>query len=390
MKIALTHPRIPATEGGGHTFYQEILAAIGRISTQTRHQFVAVGWDAVMPTELKGTHIEYKSLQEVFSRSIWEKVQRRLSGKKNSDVITDFLRTNQVEMIVDFSTANPLSEDIPFVNVVWDLQHRVQPYFPEVSVGGEWDRREQRLRRCLPRAAAVIVGTKVGGAEVERFYGVYPDRIWVLPLPTPSDCIAKVVDPAKTEEIRERFGHYILYPAQYWSHKNHVAIVDALEILQEKHNISMNAVFVGSDKGNKKYVLDYAKEKGIEKRIHDLGFVPRGELLALYRAAFALTFVTHFGPDNIPPLEAFALGCPVVASRVSGSEEQLGEAALLVDPKEPRELAEAVAQIHGDDDLRRRLVNLGRARAEAWTADHFAVEFCRRLDDFEKIRRCWR
>src|SRR5256885_13294906 len=53
-------------------------------------------------------------------------------------------------------------------------------------------------------------------------------------------------------------------------------------------------------------------------------FAARDEVLALYRTAAALVFPTFFGPDNLPPLEAFAAGCPVLASRVEGADEQLG------------------------------------------------------------------
>ena len=58
----------------------------------------------------------------------------------------------------------------------------------------------------------------------------------------------------------------------------------------------------------------------------------RPELIALYRHALALTFVSYFGPDNLPPLEAFALGCPVITSAIEGVDEQLGNAALYVNP----------------------------------------------------------
>ncbi|MFM6269445.1 MAG: glycosyltransferase, partial [Dolichospermum sp.] len=56
-------------------------------------------------------------------------------------------------------------------------------------------------------------------------------------------------------------------------------------------------------------------------------------MTSLYINAFSLAFMSFFGPDNLPPLEAMALGCPVIASKVSGSEEQLGNNALLVNPK---------------------------------------------------------
>ena len=120
-----------------------------------------------------------------------------------------------------------------------------------------------------------------------------------------------------------------------------------------------------------------------------LGFVPLEDLVALYRGAFALAYVTFFGPENLPPLEAFALGCPVVASDVSGAREQLGEAALLVDPRDPAKIAAGIKALHDDKDLRRRLIENGRARAERWTAKDFVREVFKTFDEFEPVRRCW-
>ena len=119
-----------------------------------------------------------------------------------------------------------------------------------------------------------------------------------------------------------------------------------------------------------------------------LGFVPLEDLVALYRGAFALSYVTFFGPENLPTLEAFALGCPVIASDVSGAREQLGDAALFVDPRNPSEIAAAIKSLQ-DDDLRRSLIDKGRARAERWTAKDFVRGVFNAFDEFEPVRRCW-
>ena len=117
--------------------------------------------------------------------------------------------------------------------------------------------------------------------------------------------------------------------------------------------------------------------------------MPVEDLVALYRGAFALAYVTFFGPENLPPLEAFALGCPVIASDVSGAREQLGDAALFADPRNPAEIAATITTLHGNDSLRRTLVEQGRARAERWTAKEFVRGVFAALDEFEPVRRCW-
>jgi glycosyltransferase involved in cell wall biosynthesis len=117
---------------------------------------------------------------------------------------------------------------------------------------------------------------------------------------------------------------------------------------------------------------------------------PTEDLIALYRGAFALAYVTFFGPENLPTLEAFALGCPVVASNVDGAREQLGDAALLVEPRDPAKIAAAIKTLYDDKDLRQILIKKGRARAERWTAKDFVRGVFSALDEFEPVRRCWK
>ena len=117
--------------------------------------------------------------------------------------------------------------------------------------------------------------------------------------------------------------------------------------------------------------------------------MPQRELAVLYRRALALTYVSFFGPENLPPLEAFALGCPVIAADVPGAREQLGDSALLVDPTRPEEIAQAIRSLHRDPSLRQTLVERGRARAARWTALDFVRGVFAILDEFEAVRRCW-
>jgi len=146
---------------------------------------------------------------------------------------------------------------------------------------------------------------------------------------------------------------------------------------------------VGSDKGNVNHVKRWVNELGLEKQVRFLGFVPQEDLISLYRNAFALTYLTFFGPENLPPLEAFALSCPVVASDVSGAREQLGDAALLVDPANPAACAQAIKSLHDDPALRDVLIERGLERASRWTGRDFVRGVFSIFDEFEAIRRCW-
>jgi glycosyltransferase involved in cell wall biosynthesis len=279
--------------------------------------------------------------------------------------------------------------EIPYIITIWDLEHRGQPFYPEVSEKGLWASRERHFSTAIRRAAVVITGSDNGKKEIERYYQVPPERIRVIPLPTPR--FALNPERTKDKQILAEYhipGGYLFYPAQFWPHKNHIGILKAVRLLKDK-NISLPVVFVGSDKGNKQYIQKMAASLDLSSQVHFLGFVPTDVLIALYQHAFALVFPTFFGPDNLPPLEAFALGCPVIASDLTASREQFGEAALLVDPKSPEQLALAVKSLYDDEGLRSKLVRCGFERAKRWTGPDYVRSIFSILDDFEPLRQAW-
>jgi glycosyltransferase involved in cell wall biosynthesis len=102
-----------------------------------------------------------------------------------------------------------------------------------------------------------------------------------------------------------------------------------------------------------------------------------------------MAYPSTFGPENLPPLEAFALGCPVVASRIPGADQQLEDAALLVDVYDHEAFAVAIHRVLREPALRETLIERGRVRAAKWTSVDFGKAIVRFLDRFAVIRRLW-
>lgn len=279
--------------------------------------------------------------------------------------------------------------DMPYITTVWDVQHLTHPWFPEVSSGWRWEYRELFLKRHLRRATAVITGTKVGRSELASFYRLPQDRVHILPHPTPLFTLTSATsDDAGAIEKFKLGKDYLLYPAQFWAHKNHVNLLLAMKALRDDGHPVPDLALVGSDKGNRHFINGKAAELGLSDRVHFLGFVSTGELVALYRQAGMLVYPSFSGPENLPPLEAFALGCPVVASDFPGAREQLGDAALLFDPKDPVAMMQAILQAQ-QSNIRASLVERGHSRARCWTGKDFVRGVVRIIDEFESVRRAW-
>lgn len=397
MRVGVFLPGYTPEVGGGHTFTAEVFESLIELAEHSRHKFV-VFWSGRQPEILHGGRgprgLRVVNLPPAVprKRAVARLQQLARLGRtvRTRSPLAGAAAKAGVEFMCFFGPgAEPL--DVPYLTVVWDLQHRLQPWFPEVSAAGIWEAREASHATILRRASVIIAGTKVGQGEIEHLYQIPAARIRLLPHPTPR----MALDPSSVGGGRDvllkynlREG-YLFYPAQFWAHKNHAGLLLAVHRLREQYQIDLQVVFVGSEQGNQSYVKRLAAQLGLSARVRFLGFVEREDIVALYRGALALTYMTFFGPENLPPLEAFGLGCPVVASDVPGAREQLGDAAVLVDPRSPEDIAIAIKSVAEDAVLRQTLIQRGFERAARWTASDFAKGLFSILDEFEPVRRCW-
>jgi glycosyltransferase involved in cell wall biosynthesis len=394
VKVAVIVTEIGRGVGGRFTFQEMLLRAIERVGGGTRHEFVpysagfsrhtegSARWKARRLATVAGTMAVQSSYD----------VQDKVIGKRLVHVRTPLQRRLDRDGIdlVWFLTTYAEDVDLPFLCTVFDLEHRIKPWFPEVRAFGEFERRERFYHRYLPKATRVIVPNEAGVEQVGRFYRVPPENCLALAHPTPDVALEAAATPRRDAALVHTMGidgRFLLYPAQFWPHKNHAAALDTLAELRRRGQ-EVALVCVGSDKGQREHVWQQVAERGLEDAVHLLGFVADDDLVALYQHADALLYVSRFGPENLPPLEAFALGCPVVAAWVPGAEAQLGEAALIVDPGDPGAVADAVQRATGPTE-REGMVAAGRRRATSWTADDYVRGVIEFVDSFETERRLW-
>lgn len=268
-------------------------------------------------------------------------------------------------------------EKLNYITTVWDLCHRDDPEFPEVRLNRQFENRDRKYSAILPRATAIFVDSNIGKINTAKRYGVDLERIHVIPFQaaeaTRRDVGSKTKNDLKIHEKYRLNEPYVFYPAQFWAHKNHVYLLEGLRTLQESHGTRVGAIFSGGDQGNLSYVKSYVRKLDLQNRVRFAGFVRNEEIIELYRQSIALVMPSYFGPTNLPPLEAFQLGVPVLYSDKAGMREQVGNAALLMDLKDPNSMAEHIKHLIENAPLRRRLITAG-------------FEKTRRIDDYERLR----
>jgi len=110
-------------------------------------------------------------------------------------------------------------------------------------------------------------------------------------------------------------------------------------------------------------------ELGLASRVKLTGYVDDAELAWLYANCLGFVYPSLFEGFGLPVLEAMSLGAPVITSGVSSLPEVAGDAALLVDPLDTDQIAEAMARLEGDAGLRASLREAGLARAALFSWD---------------------
>lgn len=292
--------------------------------------------------------------------------------------------------LIFYPTSSNLSflTNIPAVVTIHDLQHRINPHFKEVSAGGRWEYREYGYRQICNTAFRILVDFETGREDVIRFYNAQPERVTTLKYLPPA-YLNKEISKTKTLRICKKLGlpkHFVFYPARFWPHKNHINLIKSLNYLKKKGK-KVNLVLTGvedADFSSYKDVFGLIKEYCLDKQVYYLGYVNFEELSAIYKKAYALVMPTYNSTSNIPPLEAWLTGTPVITSDIRGCKDQLGDAGLLVDPDNPQDIADKIWQIYTKPLLRNELIKKGERRLKEWTFEDFTAEIRKIIEDFEK------
>jgi glycosyltransferase involved in cell wall biosynthesis len=394
MRIGIYLGNFAPDVGGGFVFQDEVFRAYVSDAKVGEHEYVVLGTAAgiegyvtdIMPG-MESYRIKSSTLDDrTESLKSYSPLLRRLLGPGPIEKACTVLGLDCLWYVGGGAFE---ATDTPYVATVWDLQHRMTPWFPEMSVSGTWDARELSYRRFLQRASYIVTGTEIGRKELELNYGVAAARVRILPHPTPTFVATA---PSSKTGVLKKLGlqqPYLFYPAQFWAHKNHINLLHALAMLRDQYQVCLPLVLTGSEKGNTAYVKKTVEHLGLTGQVVFTGFVTQQELAELYCGAAMMVYASFCGPENLPPLEAFALGCPVAAADVPGAAEQLGEAALLFDPLNPIDMAAKIHILLTQPKRREELREKGMKRAAAWTVSDFAGGMAQLFNEFAGYRHSW-
>ena len=221
--------------------------------------------------------------------------------------------------------------------------------------------------KFLKRADQIITISNFVKNDMIEAYQVDPDKITL----TCNGCREDFKPISKEEqlEIRNQYAageEYFFYIGSINPRKNIHRLIQAFDLFKSETKSSMKLLLGGRfgwQTGKVKSAFEQSRHKD---DIVFLGFLKNEESPKLMAAAKALTYVSVFEGFGIPLLEAMHSNTPVITSKVASMPEVAGDAALLVNPTNLKEIAAAMKKINDDEALRQKLIEAGKIQRQKY------------------------
>jgi len=221
---------------------------------------------------------------------------------------------------------------------------------------------------AVKRADHVIAVSESTKRDILKFYGQHHERKISVIYEAPKPGFSPLTDGSAAEYLFSRWalenGNYFLAVGTH-PIKNLRGTLEAFQIARTQYKVKAKLVIVGAPNALVSQVM--AREE-TESDIIFIKSVSDKELQILYSNAIGLLFPSFYEGFGLPLVEAMACGCPVITSNVSSMPEIAGDAGILVNPRQPEDIAQAINSLYSDVHLRQRLSQaaLKRARLFSW------------------------
>jgi len=337
---------IPGGVGGTEIYLRSLIQALAGIDTVNQYYVftnMETGGDLV-PAQSNFHHVPQNVHAAVRpARLSWEQfvLPRRILQCK-------------LDVLFNPGFTSPVFAGCPNVTVFHDLQHKRHPeYFRRFDLPF-W---QLFLYWSAKRSRYLIAVSEATREDLLKFYPLDPSKVRVVP---------HGVDEAFFEVGRardpQRLRQFLLCVSTLHPHKNLDRLVRAFRRVHRERP-EFRLIIAGMH-GFQTYQIEQTIiECGMGAQVHITGWIPREELLSLYRQAWAFVYPSTFEGFGLPVLEALAAGIPGAVSNIEPIRSIAGSAALQFDPLDENEMANAMLRSIGDDELRNKLSAAGPQRA---------------------------
>lgn len=237
--------------------------------------------------------------------------------------------------------------------------------------GDGWQAKASRLARAARKAVRVVTPSEYTKGQIVRTLGVCPEKIIVNPWAADARC-RRVEDENELSRVARKYGldctrRYVFGFGGADPRKNTQGILRAWAALPESLRKNHQLLLVGIQDRVMPAFGAMAGQLGIEDGCVLRGFADEGDIPPLLSGAAALCYPSLSEGFGLPILDAFVCRTPVLTSNSTSLPEVAGDAAVLVDAQDSRQISEGLRELLTNDRLCGELVGRGKRRVEAFT-----------------------
>lgn len=265
----------------------------------------------------------------------------------------------------------PVDCSIPNVTTIFDIQ---QDFFPENFDKIVLRNRKFLTQETIKHAQKLLTISEYSKKTIVEKYSADPADIKVTYLDA-DDSFNRPIDPDKLAKIKEKLPeNFILYSANMWPHKNHIALIKAFAKVKREYKLPLKLVFTGAQERETDQIKKAIADNHLRDDVKYLGYLPQDDVRYVFKCANMVAFPSLFEGFGIPLVEAMASEVPVICSTSSCIPEIVGDAGYLFDGNNVDEIAQAIYKVFTDQELREKLVANGIKRRPMFSWQKCAEE----------------
>ena len=264
---------------------------------------------------------------------------------------------------------------VPTVCTIHDLQYKTHPEFFDLE---DVANRDRAFADACKQATMLAAVSNYSRKTAVLHSHINPERICTIYLRL-AHRVRQAEESAAPllSRLKLTAGRYLIYPANFWRHKNHEMLFTAFGMASVNGLATdIKLVCTGAPGERQSWLERAVAAMGLAERIVFPGFIPDHEFRMLMGHSNAVIFPSLYEGFGLPVIESMAAGIPVACSNLTSLPEVAAGAALLFDPRIPNEIADAMVGISSDAALRTRLTKAGSERAAEFTdSRRMALEY---------------
>lgn len=357
--IAIDYSPAYAQTGGIGRYTRELTHALARLDADSDYRLFVAGAAAAALPRAPGANFRWRStrLSDRWLARIWQRARIPLPVETFVGVVDLYHATDFVLPPTRRQTRTLLTvHDLSFVRVPEAASPALRAYL------------NAAVPASIARADHILADSQATKDDICALYHTTERKISVLY--SGVDARFKPLDAPQTLATLEKYAlsqkRYLLSVGTVQPRKNYSRVIQALAQLRAGGSDLHYAIAGGKGWLEAEMQRTIARTQ-MSDSVHLLGFVADADLPALYNGARALLLPSLYEGFGLPILEAMACGIPVITSSISSLPEVAGDAAILVDPYAVDAIADAIASLENDGDLRARLIAAGYQRAAHFT-----------------------